>query len=84
MTAGLIPALDLDTMSAVQAAQLRSDHYHRKTRVVSLADCVAAQAARSTNSPLATSDPHLLDLCHEEGIGVIALPDSRGQVWSPS
>jgi len=32
---------------------------------------------------VATSDPHLLDLCREELIGVIPLPDSRGATWTP-
>jgi PIN domain nuclease of toxin-antitoxin system len=68
---------------ALQAGLLRARHHHRTTRAVSLADCVAAEAARSLNSPVATSDPHLLDLCHEEGIDVIPLPDTRGIIWSP-
>jgi predicted nucleic acid-binding protein len=81
--ARLDPPVELDAASAVQAGILRARHYHRKTRIVSLADCVAAQAARASGSPLATSDPHLLDLCHDEGIAVIPLPDRRGKVWSP-
>jgi predicted nucleic acid-binding protein len=66
----------------LHAGFLRARHYHRTTRAVSLADCIAAGAARSLDSPLATSDPHLLDLCHEEGIDVIPLPDTRGIIWS--
>lgn len=81
--ADLDPPLKLDNAGAVEAGILRARHYHRKTRRVSLADCVAAQAARASGSPLATSDPHLLDLCHDEGIAVIPLPDSHGSVWSP-
>jgi len=82
--AGLDRPIELDAASATLAGLLRARHYHHKTRRVSLADCVAAHAARSSNAPLATSDRHLLDLCHEEGIEVIALPDSRGNVWAPS
>jgi predicted nucleic acid-binding protein len=68
---------------ALLAGFVRARHYHRTTRAVSLADCIVAEAARSHNSPVATSDPHLLDLCHEEGIDVIPLPDTRGIIWSP-
>jgi hypothetical protein len=34
--------------------------------------------------PLATSDPHLLDLCHAESIDTIVLPSTNGSRWSPS
>lgn len=47
------------------------------------ADCVVAHAARTVASAVATSDPHLLDLCREEGIAVIPLPDSSGRMWAP-
>lgn len=81
--------LGLDTPSSVeapvalQAGLLRARHYHRNNRAVSLADCTAAETARPPGCQLATADPHLLDLCQEEGIGIIALPDSAGQTWSP-
>lgn len=48
---------------------------------MSLADCVAAHVARTTASAVATSDPHVLDLCRDEGIDVIPLPDSSGKRW---
>lgn len=75
--------IGLDDVTATMAALLRARHYNRKSRAVSLADCVVAQVARTTDTAVATSDPHLLDLCQEESIEVIALPDSRGTVWSP-
>ncbi len=78
---GSPPPLDGDL--AVRAGLLRARHYHRTSRPVSLADCVAAATARQVGRPLATADPHLLDMCGDEGIAVIALPDSRGRVWSP-
>jgi hypothetical protein len=37
------------------AAILRARHYNRKTRAVSLADCVVAQAASATNSAVVAS-----------------------------
>jgi PIN domain nuclease of toxin-antitoxin system len=36
---------------------------------------------RSKAEPLATSDPHLLDLCHAEGIATVVLPGSDGSRW---
>lgn len=76
-------AIDLDDFTATLAAILRTRHYNRRTRAVSLADCVVAQVARATDTAVVTSDPHLLDLCRDEGIEFIPLPDSRGEVWSP-
>ena len=73
------PALAPDI--AVRAGLLRARHYHRCDRAISLADCVAAETARSLDAPLATSDPHLLDTCAAEGIAVMVLPDARGAVW---
>lgn len=81
---GLSKPVVLGPAPAAQAGLLRARHYRRRTRAVSLADCVAAEAARATSSPLVTADPHLLDLCHEEGIKVIVLPDSTGRTWSPA
>lgn len=46
---------------------------------MSTADCVAAEVARATGVALATADPHLLDLCQEEGINTVELPGSGGR-----
>jgi predicted nucleic acid-binding protein len=73
----------LDDVTATMAALIRARHYNRKTRAVSMADCVAAQVARAKGAAVATSVPHLLDLCRDESVGYIALPDSHGEVWSP-
>lgn len=75
--------IDLDEGAATMAAITRARHYNRKTCAVSLADCVVAHVARTNDAAVATSDPHLLDLCHDEGIRFIALPDSHGDMWSP-
>lgn len=72
----------LDATVATRAGLLRARHYHRTRRAVSLADCVVAEVARITQTAVATSDPHLLDLCHEEAIDVMVLPDGRGRMWS--
>lgn len=79
---GLRPTASLSAELALRAGLLRARHYHRTDRTVSLADCVAAETARSSDEALATADPHLLDLCLDEQIRTIALPDSRGVTWS--
>lgn len=79
-----VPASDpLDDERSLRAGLLRARHYHRRDRAVSLADCVAAATARALDAAVATSDPHLLDLCRDEGIAVIPLVDSKGDRWSP-
>lgn len=78
---GLAEAQTVDGRAGLRAGLLRARHYHRRDRAVSLADCIAAEAAKAVGARLATSDPHLLDLCTAEGIGVLPLPDTTGTVW---
>jgi predicted nucleic acid-binding protein len=75
---GLADAEPLGSAVALRAGVLRARHYHRRTRAISLADCVAAETARALGDALATTDPHLLDTCHEENINIVVLPDSSG------
>jgi len=79
----VVRPLPADTGLALKAGLLRARHYHRTTRAVSLADCVAAEIAQSMGSLLTTADPHLTAPCRDEVIGSIPLPDSSGQAWSP-
>ena len=79
---GLADPPALDPALAASAGLLRARHYDRRTRAISLADCVAVETARRLGASLATADPPLLDTCVAEGIAVIALPDSRGVTWS--
>jgi predicted nucleic acid-binding protein len=72
----------LDSILATRAGLLRARHYDRRARAVSLADCVAAESARVAGRQLASSDPHLLEMCSDEGVAVIPLPDTRGRIWS--
>jgi predicted nucleic acid-binding protein len=81
---GLAEAHVVDGETASRSGRLRARHYHRRTRAISLADCVAAEVARRAGAPLATSDPHLLDVCHAEGIPYLVLPDARGAEWTAS
>lgn len=78
---GLAEALPTDAGAGLRAGLLRARHYHRRDRAVSLADCIAADAARTAAGRIATSDPHLLDLCAAEGIDMLPLPDTSGVVW---
>lgn len=80
---GLLDSVPVDAMTGASAGRLRARHYHPTRCHVSLADCVAAEVARSRAQPLATADPHLLDVCHAEGIAVTVLPASDGSRWAP-
>jgi ribonuclease VapC len=80
---GLSSPSPIDVNVAVRSGLIHARHSHRTSRALSLADCVAAETARSKDARLASADPHLLDLCHDEGIEVIALPDSTGRIWAP-
>lgn len=81
---GLDEPVAVDGVIGARGGLLRARHYNGRTRAVSLADCVAAEIARAAEASLVTADPHLLDLCHEEGIDTLVLPDSGGQKWSPA
>ena len=74
----------LDATLATSAGLLRARYYQRRTRSLSLADCVAAETARRHDASLATADGPLLDTCTDEGVPVVALPDSNGRVWTRS
>ncbi|HWD50904.1 MAG TPA: PIN domain-containing protein [Acidimicrobiales bacterium] len=81
---GLIDGIVVDPSIGAAAGRLRARRYHRTRCEVSMADCIAAEVARSRAEALATSDPHLLDLCHLEGIGTVVLPGSDGSRWAPA
>jgi predicted nucleic acid-binding protein len=78
---GLATPTPVESELAARAGLLRARHYRRKSRAVSLADCVAAENARPLGCRLASADPHLLDLCRDESIAVIPLPDSTSRIW---
>jgi PIN domain nuclease of toxin-antitoxin system len=80
---GLLDNAPVDATLGLRAGALRARHYDRRHRAVSLADCIAAETARSVDDTVATADPHLLDMCHDEGIAVHPLLDSRGDMWTP-
>ena len=81
---GLLDGLPVSADLGAAAGRLRARRYHRSRCAVSMADCVAAETARSLTQPLATSDPHLLDVCHTEDIARLVLAQSDGRIWMPS
>lgn len=74
---------EVDPPTALDAAALRAQHYHRARRSISISDCCAAAVTLDRDAVLATSDPALLAMVHAEGGRWMALPDSNGETWSP-
>jgi predicted nucleic acid-binding protein len=62
---------------AWRAAELRTRHYDRTRRPLSLADCFLT-AAVGADDQIATSDAPLAETAREEGLTVLGLPDSTG------
>lgn len=81
---GLLDGIVVDSDLGIAAGRLRARRYHRSRSAVSMADCIAAEAARQGSTSLATSDPPLLELCRSEGIATIVLPGSDGTRWTPT
>ncbi|HZE51380.1 MAG TPA: PIN domain-containing protein [Jatrophihabitantaceae bacterium] len=78
---GLLDALPVNAAAGSAAGRLRARHYHRTRCPISMADAIAAETARSSGRALATADPDLLNVCHAEGIRLLALPGSNGSTW---
>jgi PIN domain nuclease of toxin-antitoxin system len=73
-----LSVVDLNEGIATRAGELRALNYDRRTRRVSLADCVATATAEDLDEPIATTDRGLAEMARDIGVEVIALPDSRG------
>src|SRR5581483_4990270 len=54
---GLLDALPVDAAIGSAAGRLRARRYHRTRCAISMADCLAAEAARAGRHALVTSDP---------------------------
>jgi PIN domain nuclease of toxin-antitoxin system len=80
---GLLEGIVVDSDLGLAAGRLRARRYHRSRCAVSMADCIAAEAARQAATSLATSDPQLLDLCRIEGISALVLTAVDGTRWTP-
>lgn len=74
---GPITPIPVDVDLARRAGQIRSTHYHRKRRPLSLADAVLL-AAPGPGDEIATSDSGVLAVAAELGIETIELPTSGG------
>ncbi len=83
-----VVAAELDTLGlrfeplsievADQAGRMRSRHYDRSRRPLSMADCVALATAMKLGSALATSDVHLAQTGVEVGCPVVEIANSKG------
>jgi predicted nucleic acid-binding protein len=69
----LLTTIPLDAAMAQAAAEMRSKHYHRSRRPISLADAVLLASARPDRR-IATADPDVLAVAEEEAIETIELP----------
>jgi predicted nucleic acid-binding protein len=67
-----------DADEAWVAAELRARHYDRRTKALSLADCLLLAHATREGEAIATADPPLARAARDEGVDVIGLPDSDG------
>jgi predicted nucleic acid-binding protein len=79
---GLLDGSPVDSSLGLASGRLRARHFHRTRCAISMADAVAAETARSPGVRLATSDPHLLDVCDRESIDVVVLTGSNGTRWA--
>jgi predicted nucleic acid-binding protein len=71
-----IEQVAVDAGLARRAAEIRSEHYHRATCALSLADVILLAAVGSADR-IATSDSAVLAVAAELGLETIELPASR-------
>jgi predicted nucleic acid-binding protein len=75
---GHLAVIAPDQSSAWRAAHLRTVHYSRSVRPISIADCFLLAAA-GLDDRIATADPSVAEVARAEGIALLALPDSTGR-----
>jgi len=73
---GPLALVPVDLGLARHAAEVRTEHYHRKRHPLSLADATLLAAPRPGDK-IATSDGAVLTVAAELGIETIELPPSR-------
>jgi len=70
-----------DEPEAWVAAEIRVAEYNKKTRPLSMADCLLlAHVALTDDAVLATSDPDLAAVARSRAITVVGLPDRAGSL----
>jgi PIN domain nuclease of toxin-antitoxin system len=74
---GPLTPIPVDVDLARRAGEIRSVHYHRKSRPISMGDSVLL-AAPGPGDEIATSDSGVLAVAAELGIETIELPRSTG------
>jgi predicted nucleic acid-binding protein len=75
--AGTIEQITVDASLALRAAEIRAEHYHRRTRRLSLADVILLAAAQPVDR-IASSDSDVLAIASKLDIETIELPPSSG------
>jgi uncharacterized protein with PIN domain len=75
----LVDLLAPDEDDAWRAAAIRSKHYRRRVRALSIADCFLLACALNGDHTIATSDPAVVATAREERVPFISLPDSAGE-----
>ncbi|MBV9425662.1 MAG: PIN domain-containing protein [Solirubrobacterales bacterium] len=68
-----LQTMSLDIAVARRAAEVRTKHYHRSSRPISLADAVLIASAQRDDS-IATADPDVLAVARAENLKTVALP----------
>jgi len=68
-----------DEPQAWLAAEIRSQHYDRKSAALSMADCFLLAHGMIDGGPIATSDSPLASVAAGLELEVVALPDSSGK-----
>ncbi len=79
LVAGVISAAVPHVPEAWRAAELRLEHYDKKTCALSMADCLLLAQAIRDDEEIATADPPLAQAARADGVGIIALPDTQGR-----
>jgi PIN domain nuclease of toxin-antitoxin system len=75
-----VDVVPVDEETGRLAGLLRSRHWNRDRRPVSLVDCTVLATGMIAREPIATSDAALIGAARAEGHPVIVLPDSQGRL----
>ena len=75
-----LSVLPIEHQDGRRAGELRAHYDNRRTRPISLADCLLLACALRHDARIATSDRALAGLARELSVEVLALPDSAGRL----